>query len=64
MLLREFDEAVALRPGVAENSTGVDDPERLEQLPQAVLINICGTDESVTYTPFRVYLSRGASPRS
>ena len=42
MLLRELDEAVPLRPGVAQDPARVDDPERLEKLPQAVLVDICG----------------------
>ncbi len=41
MLLRELDEAVALRPGVPQDPARVDDPKRLEKLPQAVLIDIC-----------------------
>jgi hypothetical protein len=42
MLLRELDEAITLRPGVAQDPAGVDDAERLKQLPQAFLVQICG----------------------
>ncbi len=42
MLLRELHEAIPLRPGVPQDPARVDDPERLEKLPQAVLVHICG----------------------
>ena len=43
MLLRELHEAIALRPGVAQDPARVDDAERLKELPEALLVDICGT---------------------